>query len=95
VFGAGPGTGNLGVNALCLSLLAGIARPLPGPAAAWVSGHVDDLRELDADDVVDRLWRSFSARRETRRHLDDELPRVLDRVESQMDEIVSRCAASQ
>ena len=31
VFGAGPGTGNLGVNALCLSLLAGIARRVESP----------------------------------------------------------------
>ena len=57
--------------------------------------HVVDLRELDTDDVVDRLWRSFSSRQETRRHLHDKLPRVLARVESQMDEIVSRCAAPQ
>ncbi len=57
--------------------------------------HVADLRELDTDDVVDRLWRSFSSRQETRRQLEDELPRVLARVESQMDEIVSRCATPQ
>ena len=57
--------------------------------------HVADLRELDTDDVVDRLWRSLSSRQETRRQLDDELPRVLARVESQMDEIVLRCAAPQ
>ena len=57
--------------------------------------HVADLRELDTDDVVDRLWRSFSSRQETRRHLNDELPSVLARVDSQMDEIVSRCETPQ
>jgi len=57
--------------------------------------HVADLRELDTDDVVDRLWRSFSSRDEIRRHLHNELPKVHAEVESQMDEIVSCCATWQ
>ena len=56
--------------------------------------QVVDLRRLDTQDVVDRLWRSFSERDETRQHLRRELPRLHAQVESQMDEIVSCCARS-
>jgi polysaccharide pyruvyl transferase WcaK-like protein len=55
--------------------------------------HVADLRHLDTDDVVNRLWRSWASRLETKASLHRELPAVHAQAEAQMDEIVSRCAA--
>ena len=89
------------------STIAALSSGVPTAAAAYSvkargvfeiceqDRHVADLRQLDTGDVVDRLWRSFSSREETRRHLHAELPRVLAQVESQMDEILLSTAALQ
>jgi colanic acid/amylovoran biosynthesis protein len=55
--------------------------------------HVVDPRQLDTDDVVTALWRSWERRRETRQSLTDHLPGVLARAEEQMDLIVQACVS--
>jgi len=57
--------------------------------------HVADLRHLDTDDVVDRLWRSWASRDETNASLRRELPAVHAQAEAQMDEILACCACPQ
>ncbi|HOF39805.1 MAG TPA: polysaccharide pyruvyl transferase family protein [Candidatus Hydrogenedentes bacterium] len=50
--------------------------------------HVADPRHCDTDEVVERLWRSWSARDDARTSLQAALPGVLRRAEEQMDVIV-------
>ncbi|MHC5048215.1 MAG: hypothetical protein ACYTGY_16930, partial [Planctomycetota bacterium] len=57
--------------------------------------HVADLRHLDTDDVVDRLWRSWASRDETNASLRRELPAVHAQAEAQMDEILASCGCPQ
>ena len=54
--------------------------------------HVADLRLLNSDDVIERLWRSWLARDETRERLSTALPTVHAQVSAQMDEILACCA---
>ena len=88
------------------STIAALSSGVPTAAAAYSvkahgvfetcdqDRHVADLRHLHTDDVIDRLWRSFSSREMTRWQLHEQLPRVRAQVESQMDEILLTCAAS-
>lgn len=55
--------------------------------------HVADPRQLDTEDVAERLWQSWGAREEARRSLRAALPAVLRRAEEQMDAIVRGCVA--
>ncbi|MHC4219757.1 MAG: polysaccharide pyruvyl transferase family protein, partial [Planctomycetota bacterium] len=57
--------------------------------------QVADLRELETDEVVDRLWESWERRAEARDKLEETLPGVMARVEEQMDRIVACCANGQ
>ncbi|MHC4081939.1 MAG: polysaccharide pyruvyl transferase family protein [Planctomycetota bacterium] len=54
--------------------------------------HVADLRRLETDNVVDRLWESWTNRESARASLQKELPKVQAQVEAQMDRIVACCA---
>jgi polysaccharide pyruvyl transferase WcaK-like protein len=54
--------------------------------------HVADLRRLETDEVVNRLWESWEGREQARVSLRAELPGVLAQVEAQMDAIVACCA---
>jgi polysaccharide pyruvyl transferase WcaK-like protein len=86
------------------STIAALSSGVPAAAVAYSpkaqgvfetcgqGSHVADLRQ-DTDAVVDRLWHSWSGREEARQSLRDRLPSVRRQVESQMDEIVARCAA--
>jgi polysaccharide pyruvyl transferase WcaK-like protein len=56
--------------------------------------HVADLRRLETDEVVDRLWESWTGREEARASLEVTLPRVRAQVEDQMDRIVECCAGT-
>jgi colanic acid/amylovoran biosynthesis protein len=55
------------------------------------AAHVVDPRKVGTDEVVDGLWRSWEARRETRQSLTEHLPGVEARAEEQMDLIVKCC----
>lgn len=55
--------------------------------------HVADPRQLDTDEVVERLWHSWAAREEARESLRAALPAVLRRAEEQMDAIIRECVA--
>jgi colanic acid/amylovoran biosynthesis protein len=56
--------------------------------------HVADLRYLETDEVVNRLWESWLGRKEARESLEAELPKVRVQVEAQMDAIVACCAGT-
>jgi polysaccharide pyruvyl transferase WcaK-like protein len=51
--------------------------------------HVADLRHLETSEVVECLWQSWVRRAEARESLGRELPKVLARIEEQMDLIVA------
>ena len=51
--------------------------------------HVADLRRSDTTETVDRLWQAWQARVDSRAKLDAELPAVLDRARSQMEELAT------
>lgn len=53
--------------------------------------HVADPRELSTEVVIDRLWRSWVAREETRESLAVGLRPVLEQANRQMDEIAATC----
>ena len=55
--------------------------------------YVADLRNMATDEIVDRLWNSWSDREEAAASLRERLPSVQRHMESQMDEIVARCTA--
>ena len=55
--------------------------------------YVADLRNMATDEIVDRLWHSWSDREDAGATLRERLPSVRRQVESQMDEIVARCTA--
>ncbi|MHC4785608.1 MAG: polysaccharide pyruvyl transferase family protein [Planctomycetota bacterium] len=57
--------------------------------------HVADLRHLETDEVVDRLWESWTGRANARASLEVTLPKVQAQVEDQMDRIVECCAATE
>ena len=48
-------------------------------------------RTLRTDDVVERLWRSWTTRHETEATLARRLPAVYAQAEAQMDEILVAC----
>ena len=56
--------------------------------------HVADPRHCDTDEVVERLWQSWSARDDARESLQAALPAVLRRAEEQMDAIVAQCISA-
>lgn len=55
--------------------------------------YVADPRQLDTEEVVELLWRSWLDRESARQSLSAALPEVLNQAEQQMDEIVDHCAS--
>jgi polysaccharide pyruvyl transferase WcaK-like protein len=53
--------------------------------------HVADPRRCDTDEVVDRLWQSWSDRRSARAALKRALPAVFEQADTQMDDVLTRC----
>lgn len=55
--------------------------------------HVADPRELDTEEVIDRVWRSWESRSRAKKELAKQLPDVLQRAEAQMDEVLTACGS--
>ena len=57
--------------------------------------HVADPRSCETEEMVERLWTSFSEYEQTKSALANALPAVLSQVEAQMDQILDMCKHSQ
>lgn len=53
--------------------------------------HVAELRTLEAPEAIETVWRSWEARHDAKLSLAASLPRVLERADAQMDEVMAMC----